>query len=639
MHTHRLSLGVLASVFTVSAMGLAQVGGVVRDSSKKPVEGAIVTLQASDVEAKTDASGAYSLPGVSGADLRVVAAKAGYYYGVAVVTAPTTSADLELEPVPTTSDPDYAIRSPGACGACHDETLSAWKDSPMGKAGKNTWVYDVYDGTATPGGKGGFVYTRDSVHAKKNPNSECASCHQPELWWKKPFTPLDPFDADSDAMAHGVSCEVCHKIARVDVQKPNFPGLYPGVVDVVSPGGTPFKQVQFGVMGDVTYRVDGTMNAAYQPQLKAEVCAACHQDKNDPDDDGDFEEPDGVVSEPTYVEWRDSPYADPKSPKHATCVDCHMKPTGAGQACSVQFPELKRPLGDVRSHAFPGTTPEFLENAVSLGLKATKSGAGIDVEVTIDNDKTGHHVPTGVTIRNMILLVEAVRASDGKQLDSVGKQVVDDLGGVGDPTKGYFAGLPGKLYAKVNGDISGKGPIFYTDATSILWDNRIPPLGKDTTQYRFALPTGGGGVTVRARLIYRRSWRALVDAKAWAKDGHGNDLADVTPPHFGHLMESAEQTVDLPCDPGGCGGGGGAAGQGAGGAGKAGSSGASAGAGTSGGAGATGGLGGSGAAVVPPRDSEDGGGCGCRSVESGPPALGAGLMTLALALGAARRRR
>ena len=29
----------------------------------------------------------------------------------------------------------------------------------------------------------------------------------------------------------------------------------------------------------------------------------------------------------------------------------------------------------------------------------------------------------------------------------------------------------------------------------------------------------------------------LVDAKAWTEDGHGNALADVQPPHFGHLME------------------------------------------------------------------------------------------------------
>ena len=32
----------------------------------------------------------------------------------------------------------------------------------MATAGVNAWVHDVYNGTATPGGNGGFVYMRDS---------------------------------------------------------------------------------------------------------------------------------------------------------------------------------------------------------------------------------------------------------------------------------------------------------------------------------------------------------------------------------------------------------------------------------------------------------------------------------------------
>ena len=42
---------------------------------------------------------------------------------------------------------------------------------------------------------------------------------------------------------------------------------------------------------------------------------------------------------------------------------------------------------------------------------------------------------------------------------------------------------------------------------------------------------------MQARLIYRRAFRFLVDAKGWTEDGHGNPLADVAPPHYGHLME------------------------------------------------------------------------------------------------------
>ena len=606
-------LQVVCFVAAVPAVASAQVSGIVRDTANKPVAGALVTVQASTIETKTDASGAYSLPNASGKDVNIVAAMPGHYYGFVTVTAPATNADIQIEPVPTTVDPTYEIKSPEMCSACHDEAFTAWKDSPMGKAGTNTWVYDVYDGSATPGGKGGFVYTRDSILAKKNPASECASCHQPETWWNKPYSPLDPVGSKTDAIEHGVSCEVCHKIAKIDAKKPNFPGLWPGVVELAKPGGTPFKQVMFGVLGDVTYGIDNTMKAAYQPQLKADVCAACHQDKNDPDEDGDFEEDNGVISEPTYIEWRDSPYADPANPKHATCADCHMKPTNSAQACSMQFPPLKRPAGDVRSHAFPGTTPEFLENAVNMTMKATQSAGSIEVDVEIENDKTGHHVPTGVTIRNMILVVEAFRKQDGKKLEHTGKQVIHDLGGVGDPEKGYFAGLPGKLYAKVNGDAANKGPTFFTDAANILWDNRIPPLGKDATKYSFALPSDGGEIHVRARLVYRRSWRALVDAKGWTTDGHGKELEDLKAPHFGHLMEEAEEVFDLPCDAGAC---------------------------VDGGAGGAGGTGGSGTGGSSAGSSgDDDGGCGCRAAGGGSLALWAGLAGLALVFGAARRRR
>jgi hypothetical protein len=71
------------------------------------------------------------------------------------------------------------------------------------------------------------------------------------------------------------------------------------------------------------------------------------------------------------------------------------------------------------------------------------------------------------------------------------------------------------------------------------FDNRISALETDRTQYSFAVPSEGGDIDVKARLVYRRSWRFLVDAKQWTEDGHGNALADIAAPHFGHLMEEA----------------------------------------------------------------------------------------------------
>lgn len=550
---------VIAVTLATTPPAIAQVSGVVRDAATgAPVPGALVSVRATDHETRADVDGAFALADPGAGELVVTAAAVGYYTGAATATAPATDLVLELEPLPAADDAAWLPATPETCGACHFDQRSEWDGSPMARAGRNTWVADTYDGNGTPGGAGGFVYTRDSPAAAHTPASECAACHQPEAWVSAPFAALAAPDADNPEVAHGVSCDVCHKIAAVDETRTNFPGLHPDAVTLARP--YPGDAIAFGVLGDVDFAAPGRMRASYQPQLTAAVCAACHQDKNDPDGDGDFEEADGVVSEPTYQEWLASPYADPASEHYATCADCHMPATGAPVACDQLEGAYTRPSGDVRSHRIEGTTPAYLENAVSVELRAEQDGEELAVEVDVVNDRTGHHVPTGVTIRNAILLVEA-SADDGAPLEHRGDQLVHELGGVGDPALGYVAGLPGKLYAKVNHGADGTSPVFYTDAVGITFDTRIPALATDTTRYRFALPAAGGPVTVRARLIYRRSWRALVDAKEWTEDGHGRPLADVQPPHFGHLMNEAELAIVAepvpepepePADDGGC---------------------------------------------------------------------------------------
>jgi hypothetical protein len=306
-----------------------------------------------------------------------------------------------------------------------------------------------------------------------------------------------------------------------------------------------YVQVQYGLLGDVAFSQPSVMRASYQPQLAAAVCGACHQDKNDPDLDGDFEEPNGIVSEPTYVEWRESPYGDEQDPRYRSCLDCHM-PAAPERAICTADPVL-RAAGTTRSHRIEGTTPAFLENAVELRFgDAHIAGGEVAFDVHVVNSLTGHHVPTGVTVRNVILLVEAWNATSGEPLPFMGTQVVHELGGVGDPAQGYYAGQPGKLFAKVIHDGAGRWPTFFTDAAGMIFDNRIPALATDVSHYRFAVPSGAATIQVRARLLYRRSFRALTDAKGWTLDGHGNPLADVAPPDYGHVMETAEFTMLAP---------------------------------------------------------------------------------------------
>lgn len=541
-----LSAGTFCLVLATSAVA-GDVTGTVRDhQTSNPIAGALVSWQASGLNTTTAPDGSFTLTVPDGTNLVVVGAAKGYFNTSVVSDAPSGGVEIRLPPVPASDDPTYQLVPPTTCGNCHPDQYEQWAGSAMANAGFNTWVDDIYSGTGTPNGMGGFVYLRDSVFAATNPASECASCHQPELWINDPFVALEGPSADpSPELIHGVSCEVCHKVADVDVAKINFPGIFPGAVTFTRPSGPNYHQVQYGVLGDADYSLASTMRPSYQPQLVAEVCAACHQDANDPDENHTYA---GVISEPTYLEWVVTPYADQQSPLYADCVDCHMPAFGATEACVALSPPLVRDPDTIRSHRIEGTTAQYLENAVEMSMTAQQVGGEIAVHVNIANTLTGHHVPTGVTVRNMILVIEAWREEDELALVSTGMQTIHDLGGVGDPAQGYYAGLPGKFYAKVNHDADGNGPTFFTDATGIQFDNRLPALTSDGTDYSFTLPPDGGTMHVRARLIYRRAFRFLVDAKQWTEDGHGNPLADVAPPHFGHLMELAEHTIVLPAE-------------------------------------------------------------------------------------------
>lgn len=518
-------------------------GKVVNESTSVPIDGAIVTLQASGLRATTDANGDYTLV-VPDTDTAVlVAAKKGYYNEASVYNSgDSTTIDFAVPAVPHMNDPSYAMMTPQACSVCHPNQYAQWTDTPMARAGLNTWVHDIFNGTGTPGGMGGFVYTRDSVFAGTNPNSECASCHQPESWIAEPFSRMEnPTDGGypSATTIHGISCETCHKIADVDTEKINFPGIFPGAVEFTRPEGPAFEQVMYGLLGDTDFVIPSTMRSSYNPQIVAETCAACHQDAADPDENHSYT---GVISEPTYLEWVDTPYADAGSETYASCVDCHMPAADNTRVCILL--DLGRPHGTVRDHNIRGTTPEFLEHAAELFVATDVAGNRLTVDVDVVNQYTGHHLPTGVTVRNMILLVEAYDHSSGEPLEFTGDQVVHDLGGIGDPAQGYYAGLPGRYFGKVNHDRDGNGPTFFTDATGITFDNRIPALATDSSTYTFALPTSGE-YGVRTRLIYRRAFRALVDAKQWTEDGHGNPLADVAAPDYGHLMESTNETLSV----------------------------------------------------------------------------------------------
>jgi hypothetical protein len=158
---------------------------------------------------------------------------------------------------------------------------------------------------------------------------------------------------------------------------------------------------------------------------------------------------------------------------------------------------------------------ELLRNAITLTATTWLEREAVVVQVDITNDKTGHHVPTDSPLRHLILLVQATDG-DGQALSQLDGPRVPEWGGVGDPGRGYYAGLPGKAFAKVLEElwteVSPTGA--YWNPTRVLSDNRIPALATDASRYTFAAPDEGP-VQVEITLLFRRAFIELMDQKGW----------------------------------------------------------------------------------------------------------------------------
>jgi hypothetical protein len=100
--------------------------------------------------------------------------------------------------------------------------------------------------------------------------------------------------------------------------------------------------------------------------------------------------------------------------------------------------------------------------------------------------------------------------------DPASRPPVPEWGGIGDAGEGYWAGLPGKGFAKIVqelwAEVSPSGA--YWNPTRIVSDNRIAALATDRSEYRFAAPEDGPTV-VGVKLIFRRAFIELTEQKGW----------------------------------------------------------------------------------------------------------------------------
>ena len=519
-------------------------GRVLNDSG--PVGGAIVQLQGVPNQQISAADGSFTFAGLRGfLPLTVTAWAEGHYIGYTSFE-PGQELTITLKPLFEKDNPDYdwfefdGVQGSASCGLCHRE-YEEWQADAHSKTAENLRFISIYRGTDIHGNLGQPMrWDEKAQPLPPDPNlpyygpgyrldepqrtGNCAACHTPQASkisntvtcaWSGCHTDLTaerseqvdtgvlPLHLTGDA-AEGIGCDFCHKIGEVYLDPET--GLpyadKPGILSIRLYRPEEGQQLFFGTLVDVNRRV------SYLPfEAESAYCAACHY--------GVFggvvghnSVSGGVTIYNSYGEWLESPYSDPETGR--TCQECHM-PVLEGVDYFV-FPEkggLRRDYAELHDHYMPGASDErLLQNSVSLTAQALPGAGGLNVQVSITNDQTGHHIPTDAPIRQMLLVVEA--------FDAEGNPLAQLSGPVLPAWTGDLEGLAGAYYAKLLRDeYTGELPTAaYWRPVTIAEDTRLAALATDTTQYTFDVPAGTAA-KVQVRLLFRRAFQELARLKGW----------------------------------------------------------------------------------------------------------------------------
>lgn len=510
-----VSLVFLSSVFVWYGLDSRTVnvveGLVVRSDSYLPIAEARVRIQGRNEFVLTGSDGRFTLVTdlANGTNVTMTAGKQGWFNSAKSMYVGAAIDTIKIDTLPNGDNPNYAFNGPGYCDNCHTLLTDQWHESKHSRAVTNPMFLQIYNGTdvnGTPGVYPGFKLDFP------NEGGDCGDCHAPSAALRSPgnteindlFLPGHPYPVDTN----GVHCDFCHKIDSVEV---NYATGVNGSIFMRRPPAGFNRDINFGQFDDVT---SFWMGGSYNPHIeRSSFCSGCHQYAN----------AHGVIVDDTYDSWAASPYAA----QGRQCQDCHMKPNSDSIfASGIGGPHaVKRDTNRIYNQYFRGaTSPEMLDAAAAMSVSAHVAGDQLHIETRITNAGAGHKLPTGVSLRNMLLVVSAVDGADS--LPQLSGDTIPLFGGVGDPSHGNLAGLPGKAYAMVTKDsVTGQSPAPNWLATEILYDSRIPAHATDTTHVVFDR-AGHSMATVRARMLYRAVFKPWADVKGW--DMREYVMADTT---------------------------------------------------------------------------------------------------------------
>jgi hypothetical protein len=399
-------------------------------STYGPVENARVRIAGEETYTLTDREGRYELitSYPPRQQLMVTAGKEGWFNNGQVADRSGSVRDILLNPIYLDDQPDYRFISPVTCSRCHVNLTRYYDQSKMAHTTSNPKVLDMYYGTDALLRKGmGPGYRLDNPRSQGN----CTICHAPSVAGSIPWSQdLNDVLRSPRTEWDGISCDYCHKVRKVIIDKTK-PSGRAAVLERQSPiRGNSI--LVFGPYDDVTAP---PMAASYNPVFdKGQFCSLCHSHSKKLASGKTWDsskvyttaewEGFGLESnnylpiQTTYQEWKQWQDQLPAndSNKGKKCQDCHLSwrkemlpydnyvVDGMARNMWGTFRSPK----NIRPHHFDGGTETQLKTALALEIDGETADKTLTVHVYITNTNGGHWVPTGETMRSVMLLLNQV---------------------------------------------------------------------------------------------------------------------------------------------------------------------------------------------------------------------------------------
>ncbi len=422
--------------------------------------------------------------------------------------------------------PAGALMDNAYCAECHADSHQGWLSSAHRFSSFNNPVYAA------------SVKETRKVMLARDGNVDgsrwCAGCHDPVPLFSGAFGRAD-FDTERDPTSQaGITCTSCHAIERVNSTRGNAD------YTIAEPRHYPFAFNDSPVLRALSQQLIKAKPAFHRATFlkplhrTPEFCSTCHK-VHIPGALNNYKEflrgqnhYDSFILSGVSGRGARSFYYPPKA--ESRCAGCHMPLRPSGDFGAQAF-DASGAL-TIHDHRFTGANtaiphlrgdPEtvkaqqaFLDKVVTLDVFGLREGGTVSgrligplggttpaltpgtrylAELVLRTRKVGHHFTQGTADSNEVWVQVTVKSGD---------RVIGDSGAISpdgrvDPWS-HFANI--YMLDRQGRKVDRRN---VQDIYVPLYDKQIPPGAAQVVHYAFDVPkTGGGPITIEARLLYRK---------------------------------------------------------------------------------------------------------------------------------------